>query len=117
MPLNSQNRLAVGLSAAAAVWCVVYAILLSHTPLMSGGRRPFFVEAFLMAVFPLAACCLAVWAAVIGRPIGIALFALLVGAFTVVTGFSIGRGFVPAFGLLVWAILASASGHVARSRT
>jgi hypothetical protein len=46
----------------------------------------------------------------------VALFALLVGAFSVVTGFSIGQGFVPAFGLLVWAVVASAGGHVARSR-
>jgi hypothetical protein len=114
--VNPANRLAAGLAAAAAVWCVVYGILLLNSPIMSGGRTPFLIEAFLMIVWPLAACGCAVWAAVAGRPIMVALFALLVGAFSVVTGFSIGRGVLPAVGLLVWAIVASAGSSVARSR-
>jgi hypothetical protein len=107
--MKVQSRLGVGLSVAAALWCLALAVYLDNLPLMRGGRTPFFLEALLMVWWPLAASAVAMWAAAIGRPGGVALMAALVGAYSVVTGFSIGRGFLPALALLLWAALASVS--------
>jgi len=96
-----------GLSAAATGWCFVAAAWMTTAPMMSGGRRPSVGEAIGMISVPAAAAFVASWAAWRGRR-GLLLAAtVVVGLFTLITGFSIGSAFFPTCGLLVWAVIAS----------
>lgn len=107
MTLAKANRLMFGLSAAATGWCVVVAVWMTTAPMMSGGRRPSVGEALAMISVPAAGALGASCAAWSGRR-GLLLAAtVVVGLFTLTTGFSIGRAFLPTFGLLIWAVIAS----------
>ncbi len=102
-----EDRLAIGLSALAILACFAAGVLIYRTPLMSGGRRPSVAEVAEMIGVPLIASVVACWAAWRTRPFVLSIAAALVGLFSFVTGFSIGRAFWPALALLVWAALAS----------
>ena len=105
--MEKPNRLVFGLSATAFVWCVVAAAWMTTTPIMSGGRRPTVGEAVSMVSIPACLALVASWAAWRRRRAVLAAMAVLTGLFAVVTGFSIGSAFVPTFGLLAWAGIAS----------
>lgn len=101
------NHLVFGLSVAAVVWCVAAAVWMTTIPIMSGGRRPTVGEAVAMVSIPACFAIVASWAAWQRRRAVLVAMTVLAGLFSLVTGFSIGNAFVPTFGLLVWATIAS----------
>jgi hypothetical protein len=107
--LPLRNRTGIVLAALAALSCLAAAVLFSRTPMMSGHRTPIVLELIGMIAIPLAASGGAVWAAWAGRWGVLIALTTLVGAFYVVTGFSIGPVFMPALILLLWATLATIS--------
>jgi len=102
-----QHRGPFGFAAAAFVSCFVVAIVMRTQPMMVGGRRPTIGEALAMVSIPALASAGAVWAASRRRRVVLAVLTGLLGLFSVVTGFSIGSAFAPAFALLVYANIAS----------
>jgi len=106
-PMEKPNRLVVGLSAAAFVWCFIAAVWMTTIPMMSGGRRPTVGEAVAMGSIPAGVALVASWAAWRRRRGLLAAMVVVSGLFALVTGFSIGAGFVPTFVLLVWAGIAT----------
>ena len=107
--MTKSNRPSVWLSASAVAWCFVAGAWMSQVPMMRGGRYPTFPEIIAMIAVPAAACAAATWAARHRRTIVLGLSTGLVSLFTLVTGFSIGPAFLPAVGLLVWAIFVTLS--------
>src|SRR5687767_4199238 len=92
-----QNRWPFGLAVAALVSCFVVAIWMTTLPIATHGRRPSIGQALAMASIPAMAAAGAAWAAYRGRRVALAVISGVLGLFTVVTGFSIGNAFVPAF--------------------
>jgi hypothetical protein len=105
--LAGQNRVAIVLSGLAVLGCLVVGALMNQAPMMRGGRNPALGEVAGMIAVPTIMAVVATWAAWRNRPIVLSAATAVVGLFSVVTGFSIGRAFLPAFGLLVWAAFAS----------
>ncbi len=107
MGLAHSYRLMFGLTAAATVSCFVTAAWMTTIPFMTGGRLPTVGEALAMVAVPAVAAAVASWAAWSGRRWLLVAATAVVGLFALVTGFSIGDGFLPTLGLLVWAVIAS----------
>jgi hypothetical protein len=74
---------------------------------MQGGRYPMLGEIAGIVAVPTIGATLATWAAWRDRAVVVSIAAVVVGLFSFVTGFSFGRLFLPAVGLLVWGALAS----------
>jgi ABC-type branched-subunit amino acid transport system permease subunit len=70
-----------------------------------------------MIAVPALASVVATWAASRNRPVILSIATLVVGLFVVVTGFSIGTAFLPAVGLLIWAITASVANGPAEQQS
>jgi hypothetical protein len=101
------NGLAFGIAVAAIGWCFVVAGLMMSVPMFIGSRYPSLIEALAMISVPAVVSSVGSWAAWRGRRWLLLVATAVVGLFSLVTGFSIGAGFVPSFGLLVWAFIAS----------
>jgi hypothetical protein len=112
-----QNRLAISLTALAVLACLVAGVVLSQVPIMRGGRRPELGEIAGMVAVPAIGAAVATWAAWRNRPVVLSIGAAVVGLFSFVTGFSIGRLFLPAAGLLVWGVVASLGSGPAQERS
>lgn len=101
-----ENRLAFWLAVTAVAWCVVAAALLRQVPLMRGGLHPSFAQALMLFWIPGLTSVAAVCATAFRQPVLLCLSTVIVCLFALVFGFSVGRVFVPAAGLLVWATVA-----------
>lgn len=109
-----QNRLAVVLTGLAVLACWIAGGVLSQAPLMRGGRPPTLGEVAGMIAVPTIGAAVAAWAAWHRRPVVLSIGAAIVGLFSLVTGFSFGRVFLPAVGLLVAGAVASFAGGAVR---
>lgn len=96
------DRLAVGLCASAVVACLLAGAVLTQVPIMSNRRYPELLEVVSMIAVPTDGAIIATWGAWRNRPRLVILGTALLGIFSLVTGFSIGRIFLPALAFLVW---------------
>jgi len=112
-----QNRLAVVLTGLAVLACLMAGVVLSQAPIMQGGRPPALGEVAGMIAVPTMGAAVAAWAAWRRRPLVLSIGAAVVAVFSFVTGFSFGRVFLPAVGLLVCGAVASFAGGAVRDRS
>lgn len=101
--MRHREWLAPGLAVAAVVSCLAAGVWMSATPMMN----PTVAEIGGMISVPSAIAAAATWAAWTRRRLVLTVLTAALGAFAFVTGFSIGGAFLPAFGLLVWATVAT----------
>ena len=100
------------LAAISGVWCASMHVWISFTPLWHQGL----VQGAVL--LPTVLAILATWAAWRRSRVGVGASALLFAGFTFVTGFSIGKAYVPAAGLLILAaVLAALIGFGKRERS
>ena len=124
MPIKWGVHLARLLSTVSLAWCVLVGCWLWFTPFTyestsapGVGYRSFSeVSLFGPAplIVPVLIAALAVWAAWRSHRVVLGIAAFLLAVFTFISGFSIGRGYVPASGLLVLAAVLAAfpgTGH------
>jgi hypothetical protein len=96
---------------------LIAGLVLSQFPIMQGGRHPAPSEIAGMVAVPTIGATLATWAAWRNRPGVVSIAAVVVGLFSFVTGFSFGRLFLPAAGLLLWGALASFGSSPSQERS
>lgn len=104
MPITWRHWLAPLLSTMSLAWCVVIGVWIWFTPI---GQSQSFSDVSLFGpaplILPVSIATVAVWAAWRSHRGVLGFAALLIVAFTFISGFSIGRGYIAASGLLVLA--------------
>ena len=119
MMMTWRNRLAPLLSTFSLAWCVLIGGWLWFTPIQYEGfindvptvRYQSFSDVSLFGAAPLIVpvliAAIAAWAAWRSRRVVLGFAAFLLVAFAFISGFSIGRGYLPASALLLAALLAT----------